>query len=378
MSEHSGNLSRRDFIRLAGGTIVGVSFVGLAGCEFNSVEPITLGREVPFLTPVDEFYYKNGADISIPNWKLPIIQRDQWTLEITNANGVSLVATPTTVRVADLEAESANQIKLLKTMRCVVDSNDVQGLIGTAVWQGLPLRLFLDRVGLDIANTKRLRLFGADGFTNNIPISRIYGDQPADLVEPLLVTHMNGIPLPAEHGFPVRLMIHESFGFKNVKWITRIEATDSDAPFGTYQDALFVDDGIMRTVSRATEPLDQSQVPAGPITIRGFAASGSAGIESVEVSVDGGAFSAASLQDEASVLEADPLIAEAVQFTDPDRFSYPFRGLWRKWEYTFNATPGTHSIRIKATDADGNEQPATDGDISDGINAYAVLNITAG
>ena len=373
MPKDSGTFSRRDFVRLAGGTLIGVSFVGLPGCEFNSVEPITLGREIPFLTPVDEFYYKNGADISVSNWTLPVIQPDNWTLQIDG-----LVQTPITIRFSDLEAESANQINLLKTMRCVIDSNDVQGLIGTAVWQGVPLRRFLDRAGIDFASVKRLRLYGSDGFTNNIPIDQVYGDLPPGLVEPLLVTHMNGVPLPSEHGFPVRLIIHDSFGYKNVKWISRIEATDSDAPFGTYQDAQFADDGVTRTVSRATEPLDQSQVPAGPVTVRGFAVSGTAGIEKVEVSIDGGTFAETILQDEASVLTSDPLIAEAIQFTDPAQFSYPFTGVWRKWEYTFQASPGRHSIRIRATDAAGNQQPATDEDITDGINAYASLVITAG
>ena len=373
MADSPGTFSRRDFIRLAGGTAIGISFVGLAGCEFNSVEPITLGREVPFLTPVDEFYYKNGADISIPNWTLPSMRSEDWAMDIDG-----LVASPQTVRFADLEAEASARINLLKTMRCVIDSNDVQGLIGTAVWQGIPLRIFLDRAGIDMAKTRRLRLYGADGFTNNIPIERIYGDQPTDLVEPLLVTHMNGVPLPPEHGYPVRLIIHESFGYKNVKWITRVEATDSDAPFGTYQDAAFVDDGVIRTVSRATEPLDQSQVPAGSLTIRGFAVSGTSGITGVDVSVDGGTFTPALLQDETSVLNADPLIADAVQFTDTGRFPYPLPGVWRKWEFTFQATPGTHTIRIRATDADGNVQPESDSDISDGINAFASLRITAG
>lgn len=370
--QRGAEYTRRDFLRTTGGMVLGISFIGLAGCEFNSVEPIALGRDVPFLTPVSEFYYKNGADISIRDWTLPVISQSGWQMKIDG-----LVATPLTVSFADLEAEAEGTINLLKTMRCVIDSNEVQGLIGTAVWRGVPLRTFLDRAGVNRAATKRLRLYGADGFTNNIPIGRIYDTQPADLVEPILVTHMNGHPLTPEHGAPVRLIIHESFGYKNVKWITRVEATDADTPFGTYQDAGFADDGVIRTVSRPTEPLANAQVPAGLITVRGFAVSGLSGISEVALSIDGGIFTPAALQDQESVLAADPLIAEAIQFAGAGTFPYPLQGVWRKWEYTFDATPGTHTIRIRATDQAGSAQPETDADIADGINAIPSLRITA-
>lgn len=373
MADTKGTYSRRDFIRIAGGTLFGVSLVGLAGCEFNSVDPIAAGRDIPFLTPVDEFFVKNGAEISISNWTMPVIPRESWQLRIDG-----LASSPVTIGYGDLEAESGSAINLLKTIRCVIDSNDVQGLIGTAVWRGIPLKLFLDRAGIDMSRTKRLRLYGSDGFTNNIPIERIYGLQPSDLVEPLLVTHMNDNPLTPAHGAPVRLIIHESFGYKNVKWIERIEATDSDAPFGTYQDAEFADDGVIRPISRATEPLDNSQVPAGPVTVRGFAVSGEAPVESVMISVNGGAYVETALEDATATLSADPLIADAVQFTDTERFIYPFRAVWRKWSYTFDALPGPNIIRIRATDAAGNMQPETDTDISDGINAILSLRFTAG
>lgn len=370
--QYNGGFSRREFLRTTGGMVLGISFIGLAGCEFNSVEPIALGSEVPFLTPVKDFYYKNGADISIRDWTLPIISKEQWALKIDG-----LVSNPITVRYADLEAESANAVNLLKTMRCVIDSNEVQGLIGTAVWRGVPLRIFLDRAGVDPARTRRLFLYGSDRFENNVKLDKVYGSQPQELVEPLLVTHMNGEPLTAEHGAPVRLIIHDSFGYKNVKWIGRVEATDDDRDFGTYQAAGFVDDGQIRAVSRPTEPLSNAQVPAGLITVRGFAVSGFAGIKDVSVSVDEGLFTPAMLQDQASVLSADPLIAEAIQFTGSDRFPFPFRGVWRKWEFTFDAAPGTHTIRIRATDGAGNEQPDADTDISDGINAIPSITIIA-
>ena len=363
-------MNRRNFLKSSGGLIFGVSVIGLGGCEFNSVDPITTGKSIPFLTPVDDFYYKNGAELSVANWTLPIINQDSWRLRIDG-----LVSSPLEISYADIEAESANAINLLKTMRCVVDSNSVQGLIGTAVWRGVPLRTFMEQAGLDTGATRRIRFYGEDTFTNNITINELLS--PAEgLIEPLLVTHMNDLPLTAEHGAPVRLIIHNSFGYKNVKWLNRVEATASDEVFGTYQDEGFVDDGIMRVSSRATNPLENAEVPAGLVTVEGFAVSGAAGITSVEVSVDGGGFTAATIQSEAEVLASDPLIAEAIQFTQGEGFSYPFKAVWVKWTYEFEATPGVYTIDIKATDAAGAEQPATDSTIDDSLNAVSTVTFT--
>lgn len=364
-------MDRRTFILRAGGGVLGFSLFGLAGCEFNSVDPITGGRVVSFLTPIDSFFYKNGAETSISDWALPIIERDAWRLRIDG-----LVGTPMEISYADIEAKSADAIELLKTMRCVIDSNEVQGLIGTAVWRGVPLRLFLDQAGIDRSSAVRLRLYGADTFGNNITVDRVYGNGNPELVEPLLVTHMNGEPLTAEHGAPVRLIVHESFGYKNVKWITRVEATASDEPFGTYQDAGFVDDGVMRVISRATNPLQNASVPAGRVRIEGFAVSGAGGITNVDIALDGGAYQPATLQTEQELKDSEPLLADVIQLSDPGRFPFPLHAVWRLWSFEFDAAAGNHMLRIRATDESGEHQPEQDlGGLADGVNAVGTLTI---
>lgn len=364
-------VSRRAFLQLAGGATIGLVAITTMGCEFNSVEPITTGADVDFVTPIAEFYYKNGAEGSIANWTQPVIDRTAWRLRIDG-----LVATPLEITYADIVAETSHAIDLLKTMRCVIDSNEVQGLIGTAVWRGVPLRLFLERAGVDRTRAVRLRLHGSDGFTNNVKIDRVFGTGDADLVEPLLVTHMNGELLPEKHGFPVRLMIHESFGYKNVKWITRVEATDSDAPFGTYQSTGFIDDGVMRVVSRTTDPIDNLALAAGRIRCVGFAVSGAQGIDRIEISVDNGPFQTAAIVPRNEVIGASGQAAGAIQMIDDATHIYPWRGVWAKWIFEFDATPGRHTIRFRAADRAGNIQPDRDTDISDGINAVGSITIT--
>jgi DMSO/TMAO reductase YedYZ molybdopterin-dependent catalytic subunit len=47
--------------------------------------------------------------------------------------------------------------------------------------------------------------------------------QQASLGDVMLAYEMDGKPLPQEHGAPLRLIIPEMYGYKNVKWLERIE-----------------------------------------------------------------------------------------------------------------------------------------------------------
>lgn len=364
----AARLNRRQFLRRTGSVLTGLSLMPLAGCEFNNVDPRVTGSEVPFLTPVNRppsqggFFVQNGGQAGLAGWTMPDLDRAGWTLTIDG-----LVDTPLTLTLADLEAQPA--ITVLKTMRCIIDSNEFPGLIGTALWRGVPLRPFLDQAGLDRDRTRRLRIYGHDGFTNNIRLDQVYGAFPADAFEPLLVTHMNGAPLAREHGHPVRLLIYDGYGYKNVKWLARIEATDENTAFGTYQEVIgYVDDGQIRVASKATNPVFNETLQAGPIRITGFAVSGAAPVAKVEVAIDDGPFAEARLISLDEILATEPDLLAARQFETAGRDAFPLPGVWVQWAYRWDATPGAHEIRVRATDASGATQPADDVDPFDGFN----------
>ena len=74
------------------------------------------------------------------------------------------------------------------------------------------------------------------GYTANVPI--------AFLRDPLslLATHADGAPLTAEHGGPLRLVIHGKYFWKSAKWLRGIELTPDDRPgfwerYGYHNDA---------------------------------------------------------------------------------------------------------------------------------------------
>ena len=375
MTERS--ITRRTFLRRAGGLAVGLSFVSLAGCDENTVTPRAV-NPVPFLNAADRpapeggLYVKHGGEAGIPGWAMPNLDPAAWTLTIDG-----LVTTSLTITLADLDAEAANAVAVLKTMRCIEDDNTIPGLVGTTLWRGIPLRLFLDRAGLDQGRTRRLRLFAADGFTNNIKLDEVYRAFGPGTYEPMLVTHMNGLPLTREHGSPVRLFVHDAYGYKNIKWIERIEATDDDTVFGTYQQVIgYVDEGTMSVSSKVTAPLFNQMMPAGSVLVQGFAVSGQGAIADVALSFDDGPFQPARLIPFDELLAQEPMLAQAQQALDG--VPYPFPSVWTTWDFRWDATPGTHRIRVRATDTAGNTQPDEDRVWEDGTNAtFAVtVNVT--
>jgi DMSO/TMAO reductase YedYZ molybdopterin-dependent catalytic subunit len=52
----------------------------------------------------------------------------------------------------------------------------------------------------------------------------------AELADVLLAYEMDGRPLARKHGAPVRVVIPDMYGYKNVKWVERITVTDQAEP----------------------------------------------------------------------------------------------------------------------------------------------------
>jgi DMSO/TMAO reductase YedYZ molybdopterin-dependent catalytic subunit len=99
---------------------------------------------------------------------------------------------------------------------------------------------------------------------------------------------MNGDVLPKAHGFPVRLLVPDIYGMKNVKWVTRMEVVEYDLR-GYWQTKGWDDTATMHTTSRIDLPKGRSNLTAGGNFIGGVAVAGSRSIHKVEVSTDGGA-----------------------------------------------------------------------------------------
>lgn len=245
-----------------------------------------------------------------------VIQESNWTLEVS---GLFDNARPLTL--ADLMAYPA--ITTPVTMSCI--SNQVGGdLIGTSNWTGVRLAEVLKDLGIQDEATN-LHVEAADGFFELIT--------PEDMKDPrtMLVYGMNGETLPVEHGFPLRVYIPDRYGMKQPKWITRIEAVKEWEP-GYW---------VVRGWSREARPQIVSVIDTiatgdaveGKVPVGGIAWAGDRGIQKVEVQVGSGEWVEAALR--------TPTLSALT---------------WVQWRYDWPATPGRHTLRVRATDGKGTPQ----------------------
>jgi DMSO/TMAO reductase YedYZ molybdopterin-dependent catalytic subunit len=165
----------------------------------------------------------------------------------------------------------------------------------------------------------------------------------------ILALLLNGVPLPPQHGFPVRAVVPGWYGMTNVKWLAEIAVVD--APFTGYQQATSY--RLRQTEDEAGVPVTRMAprslmvppgipdfftrvrtVTAGDCELVGRAWSGFGDIAAVEVSTDGG-------------LTWGP--AEVGQAADA--------AMWVGWRFGWRAEPGEHELRCRATDTAGNTQP---------------------
>ena len=109
----------------------------------------------------------------------------------------------------------------------------VRGLIGTARWAGTPLAPVLAEAGV-LAGGREVVFWGADAGEETVRgvampqhFARSMSLADATDANLLLAYEMNGAPLPAAHGAPLRLIAPGWYGVANVKWLTRVEVRDT-------------------------------------------------------------------------------------------------------------------------------------------------------
>ncbi|MDQ0727086.1 DMSO/TMAO reductase YedYZ molybdopterin-dependent catalytic subunit [Microbacterium sp. W4I20] len=106
------------------------------------------------------------------------------------------------------------------TLTCV--SNEVGGeLVGNAMWLGVPLRDVLKKAGVK-SGADMVLSRSVDGYTASTPLAALTDDN----LDAILAVAMNGEPLPAEHGFPVRMVVPGLYGYVSAtKWLTELKVT---------------------------------------------------------------------------------------------------------------------------------------------------------
>lgn len=224
---------------------------------------------------------------------------------------------------------SSASIEEAVTLSCV--SNRVGGdLVGNAVWLGVPLRELLDEAGVQPAATQIVGR-SVDNWTGGFPTSHL--DDP-DVVA-MVAVGMNGEPLPVIHGFPARLVIAGLYGYVSAtKWVEEIHLTTLEDFNAYWITRGWSKLGPIKTQSRIDVPLPSKRrgLAPGVQPVAGVAWAPGRSISKVEVQIDDGPWHEAELPDELS------------------------ENAWRQWVYDWDATPGNHTIAVRATDGEGDTQ----------------------
>jgi DMSO/TMAO reductase YedYZ molybdopterin-dependent catalytic subunit len=246
------------------------------------------------------------------------------------------------------------------TLECSGNSGNpriMNGLVSNAVWTGLSLAAVLKECGVK-SEAREVVFLGMDSEPDkkweaaNAEFPSPHGwsifVQDALAPEGLLAFAMNGKPLTADRGFPLRLILPGWYGMAQVKWLTRIEVVDRryegrhmarnyqslralNSPEGTvWLDASISRNNLKSVIARVTRRRSGEGLRH---KVAGAAWGGPARIEKVEVQFDGG-----------------PWRPATIDYRNGDR-------AWLLWSLDWNDTaPGRHVLVSRATDSRGEIQ----------------------
>ena len=236
-----------------------------------------------------------------------------------------------TLTLSLLELQTLPAIEHFVTLVCVdyePNNPSTNDLISTALWQGVSLQTLIAQAGVRPEATT-IELYATDGYSTAIPLQLIL-ENPAML----LAYRMNGQPLDARHGLPIRLISPGLYGFKNIKHLNQIVLSKGEYS-GYWERRGWAQQAPVKLLSKVTTPEAGSRLERDmPVWIAGVAFAGKDGISAVEVSVDGGQ------RWEPAELEA-PLS--------------PFS--WRRWAYRWvPSQTGGFVFIVRATDGHGRLQ----------------------
>jgi DMSO/TMAO reductase YedYZ molybdopterin-dependent catalytic subunit len=325
-------MDRRAFVVAAALVAAGTAATGgIAALLRRSVETARLRAAVrlpapadpaPPLPAVDPGFLTGNADFYRVDTALavPQVDLDSWRLTVGG-----MVDRPVELTFADVLARPL--VERVVTLNCV--SNEVGGpYIGTASWLGVPLVPLLREVGVR-QDADQLIARSVDGMTIGTPVAAVFDGR-----EPLLCVGMNGEPLPTEHGFPLRMLTPGLYGYVGAcKWLTELELTTFAAVDSYWTARGWSPDGPVKTASRIDRPAPFAQLGPGTVPVAGVAWAQGRGISAVEVRVDDGPWRRAALRPVPSV------------------------NTWVQWRYDWAASPGSHTLRVRATDGTGAIQP---------------------
>ena len=312
-------------------TVISIGFV--ISLNFNAQPQDGIDTNFPDFITKNEDYFITRID------GVPTIDREEYHLDITG-----FVENPRSFTLDELQ--SLNLTELTLTYECI--GNGINGnLIGTAVWKGFIVYDLLDSLGI-MDNATGIKIQAADGYYVSYTMDQLKNNTV------LGALYMNGEEIPPIQGFPLRILNPGYYGAKQPAWVVGIEVIDT--PLEDYWDdrgwdtspPMPIDSQIFFPRGSATTNTSES------LTVGGCAFGGTR-VKYVEYTLDGGV-----TWNNATI----------VQQIDADN-------VWVFWQIELSFTEkGQFTLKIRATDINGNHQVQLDTTVFDGISSWPSLVIT--
>jgi len=389
LQENSGErkmLTRRDLLGTAGAgaalALSGYRFAEAAGVELapglpEGLQSVAAMESLPGKKPLIKLSYRPpNYESPLEYFRTPITPNDQFFVRYHLADipevdaktykikvGGDGANTPIELSLDDLKAMPAAEVVAVN--QCsgnrrglskphVVGVEWGYGAMGCARWKGARLKDVLEKAGLK-KEAIEVAFDGADGpavdktpdFIKSIPAWKAVEDTT------LIAYEMNGQPLPHFNGFPARIVVPGWTGTYWMKHVIAINALTKPQggfwmtpayriPLGKFpvRDRFISQENATSTPitemvvnSLITSHRDGAKINPGKVTVSGMAWDGGYGINSVQVSTDGGKTWAA-----------------ATLGQDLGRFAF------RPWSFDLTAKKGKNTVMVNATNKLGQSQ----------------------
>jgi len=359
------------------------------GAEFAPELAKAIESLEPYFTPQEKFRDVSRGkplphSLSDEKKRAVGLTRETWKLEVVaDPDNPAKLRNPLTKKDGTaldfaglIKLAEKHAVRFAKTMTCL----NIGCPLGTGIWEGVPLRevIWLTQPR---ENLRRVFYHGYHNddpqqmFRSSLPIDRVLEDT-FDLPPVILCYKLNGQWLNAERGGPVRVVVPEAYGFKSIKWLTRVVLTNLYHANDTYAEGNNDVDSRLKTFA-ATLSVPRTVKPNERIPITGYAQVGISGLSKIQVWIqsnatelpEGDPYFAKAPWIDAQILPPpkkwgavpDGKIPARIQGFDPasgQPLTWPIRLTKVHWAALLPGLPaGEYTLRSRTIDDKGHAQP---------------------
>jgi len=175
------------------------------------------GENLASIADVRENAIKGTQNINVSTYQLEITGLVNKTIDYTY----------------DQVTNSFQKYQKIVTLYCV------EGWSAKILWEGILVDDLIKEAGVNSSAVGAI-FYASDGYSTELPLDYITSHNI------IIAYKMNGLVIPPERGFPFQLVSESQYGYKWIKWITRIELTDNPDYLGYWESRGYPNNATLR------------------------------------------------------------------------------------------------------------------------------------